>query len=241
MRPAEATKLVLEHGHKSAGVHIHLANAYTTTLANRSRTYREMLNDGVTFADGKPIAWISRLKRHTPLVSQVRGPQLFVDVLDQGRRADTRHFLLGATPEVLTQLERRLRQMYPGIQIAGSYSPPFRPPTQDDIRKQDGIIRASRCDIVWVGLGTPKQDFEAARIARDLRLAAVAVGAAFDFAAGAIATAPAWMRALGLEWLFRLSTEPRRLWRRYLIGNFQFLRLAARDIFRTTSSPISSE
>lgn len=212
-----------------AGVsrHIHLANAYTVALADKSAEYRQVLSQpAINFPDGKPIGWVSAMNRHNPRLEQVRGPQLFLDTFDHGRRFGTKHFLLGSTPQVLGALETNLKTRFPGVQIAGTDSPPFRPLSEDELRDQDERIRASGADIVWVGLGTPKQDFEAQRLATKLPIVAIAIGAAFDFAAGTAREAPRWMTSLGLEWVFRFACEPRRLWRRYFFGNARFLSAA---------------
>ncbi|WP_370290231.1 WecB/TagA/CpsF family glycosyltransferase [Cryobacterium sp. TMN-39-2] len=209
------------------GRHVHLANAYTIALADKSAEYRQVLaRPAVNFPDGKPIGWVSRLKRHSPRLRQVRGPQLFLDVFDQGRSSGVRHYLLGSTPDVLSQLERRLRELHPGVEIVGTESPHFRPLSKTEYAEQDDRIRHSGADIVWVGLGTPKQDFEAMRLAESLPVVAIAIGAAFDFAAGTLREAPRWMTTLGLEWSYRLIREPKRLWRRYLFGNARFLKAA---------------
>jgi N-acetylglucosaminyldiphosphoundecaprenol N-acetyl-beta-D-mannosaminyltransferase len=112
--------------------------------------------------------------------------------------------------------------------LAGAESPPFRDLTDDEKREQDERIRASGADIVWVGLGTPKQDFEVERLVETMPVLAAAVGAAFDFTAGTVKPAPEWMQRNGLEWAHRFASEPRRLWRRYLIGNVEFVRAAGR-------------
>ncbi|MCV7218144.1 WecB/TagA/CpsF family glycosyltransferase [Mycobacterium crocinum] len=218
-----ASKYVVDLARHRASKPIHLANAYTIALADRDDGYRQLLNRGIVFADGKPITWFSRLTRQTPQIQQVRGPQLFLDVLDIGRSSDVRHFLLGSTDEVLQRMRGRLAERFVGLEIVGAYSPPFRPLTAEEIEYQDALIRHSDADVVWVGLGTPKQDFEAARVAESTCRLAVAVGAAFDFAAGTLRVAPQWMQRAGLEWLFRLASEPRRLWRRYLFGNARFV------------------
>lgn len=226
--PSAAAKHVVELARARNSTHVHLANAYTIALADRDGAYRRLINKGVVFADGKPLTWVSRLARQTPRIQQVRGPQLFLDVLDVGRSSGVRHFLLGSTDELLERLRERLTQRFEGVEIVGSYSPPFRPLTADEIADQDGLIRQSEADIVWVGLGTPKQDIEAARLALSTSRPAVAVGAAFDFAAGTLRLAPNWMQRAGLEWLFRLVSEPRRLWRRYMFGNARFVWAALR-------------
>ena len=221
--PNAAAELVVELASTRTGVHVHLANAYTIALADRDDAYRQLINRGVAFADGKPITWVSRLARHKPRIQQVRGPQFFLDVLDIGRSAGVRHFLLGSTDELLERMRARLAERFDGVEIVGWYSPPFRPLTAEEMAHQDALIRESDADIVWVGLGTPKQDIEAARVALSTARPAVAVGAAFDFAAGTLRVAPNWVQRAGLEWLFRLASEPRRLWRRYVFGNVQFI------------------
>ncbi|WP_427016745.1 WecB/TagA/CpsF family glycosyltransferase [Pseudarthrobacter sp. P1] len=205
--------------------HVHLANAYTIALADMDEGYRNALSDqALNFPDGKPLGWASRIKGHkTPLI-QVRGPQLFLDVMELGLERNVRHFLLGSTPQVLSLLETNLKKMFPDIEIVGTISPPFRKLSENELEIQDREIRESGAHIVWVGLGTPKQDFEVLRLAGTVAAVSVAIGAAFDFSAGTLPQAPAWMRAVGLEWFFRLIKEPRRLWRRYLIGNLQFIR-----------------
>lgn len=226
--PEEAADWVCTVASSSShrGIAIHLVNAYTIALADQDAEYRSVLHDkgSVNFPDGKPLAWVSRNKGAR--LTQVRGPALFESVMDLGRDKGIRHFLLGTTPETLHILAGSLRERYPGVAIVGAYSPPFRKLSAEEVRAQDELIRESGADVVWVGLGTPKQDFEAARLANSLQLPVVAVGAAFDFSAGVKREAPTYIRAVGLEWLFRMLCEPRRLWRRYLFGNARFLRAA---------------
>ncbi|TFB47784.1 WecB/TagA/CpsF family glycosyltransferase [Cryobacterium tagatosivorans] len=223
--PQGACDQIIALAHAGRGRHVHLANAYTVALADQSVDYCDILAaPAVNFPDGKPIGWISALRRHAPRLQQVRGPQLFLDVFDQGRASGVRHFLLGSTPEVLAALDRQLRTLFPGIEIAGIESPPFRALAKAEYLDQDARILASGANIVWVGLGTPKQDFEAERLSRQLPIVAVAIGAAFDFAAGTTRQAPAWMTRVGLEWFFRLMSDPRRLWKRYFFGNARFLK-----------------
>jgi N-acetylglucosaminyldiphosphoundecaprenol N-acetyl-beta-D-mannosaminyltransferase len=206
------------------GSHFHLINAYTVALADRHAEYRHVLSGtSINLPDGKPLSWISRLRRDDVPLIQVRGQEFFMDVLDMGRDDGLRHFLLGSTQEVLDRLEAEVLIKFPGVAIVGSYSPPFRPMTSEEIADQDALIRASRAQVVWVGLGTPKQDYEAHRLANTLPVMTVAIGAAFDFTAGTLKEAPELMRRAGLEWLYRLASEPRRLWRRYLFGNVRFV------------------
>ena len=129
---------------------------------------------------------------------------------------------------MLGELETAVRRHYRRAAVVGTDSPPFRSLSDEERAHQADRIRASGAQIVWVGLGTPKQDFEVARLARELPLVFVAVGAAFDFVAGTKRQAPQWMQRNGLEWTFRLASEPGRLWRRYLFGNARFVYAASR-------------
>ena len=204
-----------------------LINAYNLALADVDHNYqRLLLSSGVNLPDGRPLALILRLLNRSPDFEQVRGPSLFRECLDQGRDKGLRHYFLGGTSETLGALICEAERQFPGLKVVGSASPPFRPMTPAERLSQDEHIRASGADIVWVGLGTPKQDFEAARICRQLRVTTVAVGAAFDFLARTKREAHPLLRQLGLEWVHRLATEPQRLWRRYLFGNVRFIRLA---------------
>lgn len=227
--PATAARSVIELTRSEHdGAAIHLLNAYSIALAQSDERFRALLTDGAcNFPDGKPLSWVTRLSENR--LHQVRGPQFFLDVMDQGRHASVKHFLLGGSEDLLVKLEANLRQLYPGVSIVGVCSPPFRSLTDEEIAEQDALIQASGADIVWVGLGTPKQDYEVERLARELGTVACAVGAAFDFTAGTKREAPRWMTRVGLEWLYRFMAEPRRLWRRYLVGNVTFLRAVLRD------------
>jgi N-acetylglucosaminyldiphosphoundecaprenol N-acetyl-beta-D-mannosaminyltransferase len=174
---------------------------------------------GMATTDGMPLVWLA--KRHGfHEATRVYGPDLMLELCAAGYR----HYFYGGTEEVLIKLKERLLQQFPRLQIVGMYAPPFRaltPEEEDDtVRK----INAAQPDIVWCGLGTPKQDYWVHHFRPRLEAAAlIAVGAAFNFHAGYVRQAPRWMMRAGLEWLFRLLMEPRRLWRRYLIGNPRFL------------------
>lgn len=225
--PDSASEFVVQLAKKNTGgASIHFLNAYSIALAETDSDFRNCVSSAdYNFPDGKPISFLSRLA--APKLYQVRGPGLFESVMDSGRRVELKHYLLGSTPETLIKLEESLRSRFPGVAIVGAFSPPFRLMSSAELSSQDDAIRASGADIVWVGLGTPKQDFETKRLA-SAGFTAAAVGAAFDFSAGTKALSPAWMSAAGLEWLHRLLSEPRRLWKRYLWGNSVFLLAAAR-------------
>lgn len=214
-------------GHPRA---VHLCNAYTLSLALRSPSYREALNAGdLKFADGHPVAAVGRRLGHHNMHARVYGPDLMLSVIDRGRKHGLRHFLYGGAPGVADELAERLGQMFPGVLIVGTECPPFRPLSADEDAAVCRRIRDARPDVVWVGLGTPRQDEFVAKHSRGIDATLVAIGAAFDFLSGTKPQAPLWLQRHGLEWAFRLLMEPRRLWKRYLIGNSLFLLGLARD------------
>ena len=218
------------------GVAVHFANAYNVALARREPSYARLLQSGdYVFSDGVPITWAG--KRAYPTAAsawdRVYGPDamnaLFAASTPSTHR-HVKHYLLGSTPEVLKALTRNLQQRYPHAEIVGSASPSFGAPTSQELDERDAQIAGSGATMVWVGLGTPKQDVEVARLAASLPVVALAVGAAFDFLAGTTTQAPLWMQKNGLEWAYRLGSEPRRLGKRYLWGNSVFMFEAARTL-----------
>lgn len=222
------------------GSDVHLSNAYTLALADRDPELRDILRSAsLNLPDGQPVVWANRLLYPSAALpgTRVYGPDLLTDVFALTQHTDLNHYLLGSTPQVLDALHRELRRRYPGARIVGTCSPPFRPLTVHERQQQVEQIRSAEADIVWVGLGTPKQDRWAAELCDALPVVAVAVGAAFDFVAGNKPQAPHWMRHNGLEWLFRLGCEPRRLWRRYLFGNARFVH----GVVRQASRPVRAD
>jgi N-acetylglucosaminyldiphosphoundecaprenol N-acetyl-beta-D-mannosaminyltransferase len=208
---------------------------------------------GMATTDGMPLVWLAHYYGFKA-ASRVYGPDLMLalcaatsdvdrslpSVGDQPLSAEKKrvsHFFYGATDDVLQKLKTNLLAQFPDLQIAGIYSPPFRPLTAAEKDEVTEMINASGADIVWCGLGTPKQDYWVAEFRPRLNATALlAVGAAFNFHAGQVKQAPRWMMANGLEWLFRLAVEPKRLWRRYLIGNPRFVWLIAGQMIRRRRS-----
>jgi N-acetylglucosaminyldiphosphoundecaprenol N-acetyl-beta-D-mannosaminyltransferase len=225
---------VLRLAKRKTGASVHLCNAYTLSLADRDPEYLRRLNRGdLNLPDGVPVAVVGRL-RGSAISGPVRGKDLFESVLDSGRPTGTRHVLYGSTPSVVETAARALADKYPGVQIVAAEAPPFRPLTDEERERLVARLHMWAAEVVWVGLGTPKQDEFAEDMKQRYGAAFVAVGAAFDFVAGSKKEAPRWLRGTGLEWVHRLMSEPRRLWRRYLIGNAVFLRGVARDSRRRT-------
>ena len=212
-----------------AGLAIHLCNAYTVALASKDEALLRILNDGdLNLADGMPLVWIAKSLGLRIMQRRVYGPEFMSVAMDRSQNSGIRHFLYGSTPDVLKSLEAQIAARWPGADVVGAISPPFGPITDDNLRAAVEAIGQAGADIVWVGMGTPKQDMLVARMAAMGPQSYVAIGAAFDFIAGAKKQAPSWIREHGLEWVYRLATEPRRLWKRYLLGNSRFIWVNAR-------------
>lgn len=185
---------------------------------------------GLVTPDGVPMVWMSHWLGH-PEVERVYGPDLLKEMCRISAQKGYRHFFYGSTPETLGKLTTALTRKHPGLQIAGSLSPPFRPLTPEEDEAEIARINDSGAQVVWVGLSTPKQERWMARHVHRLNASVlVGVGAAFDFAAGEKAQAPRWMQRSGLEWSFRLVTEPRRLAGRYFRNNPAFILRAMRQL-----------
>lgn len=203
--------------------YICIAPVSTVMSAVDDDNYRKVVNQAdLVTPDGMPLVWIARA-RGRRAIRRVCGPDLMRKICTDPCLAHWRHFFYGATPETLERLQDQLKAGNPDIKICGAVSPPFRKEAQKEAANVIEQINAARPDIVWVGLGSPKQDLWMA-LNRDALEAPVliGIGAAFDFLAGIKSRAPRWMQRAGLEWLFRLGCEPRRLWRRYVIGNTRF-------------------
>jgi N-acetylglucosaminyldiphosphoundecaprenol N-acetyl-beta-D-mannosaminyltransferase len=185
---------------------------------------------GMVTPDGMPLVALCRRLGH-PLTQRVYGPDLLLAGCARSLALGWRHYFYGGADGVADLLARRLSERFPGLIVAGTCSPPFREVTTSEDEATVARINATHPDIVWVGLSTPKQErWMAAHVGRVEAAALIGVGAAFDFHAGRKRQAPRWMMGIGLEWLFRLVNEPRRLWRRYLLNNPAFVVLVGRQL-----------
>ncbi len=217
-------------GRSEATAHVvHFCAAHPTVEARRDEDYRDLLNRGdLNVADGMPVAWAARRKGKPTM--RLSGTDAMAALSAWGVPRDMGHYLYGSTQETLEAMRRNLERTYPGIRIVGIESPPFRAIADDELDETVTRIKASGADTVWIGLGAPKQDVMGARLReRGAAPLLFSVGAAFDFIAGTKSRAPAWMRRYGLEWAHRLGSEPGRLWKRYVVGNTQFLAGVAID------------
>jgi N-acetylglucosaminyldiphosphoundecaprenol N-acetyl-beta-D-mannosaminyltransferase len=197
-----------------------------------------VLSNGADLAtpDGMPLVWTLR-RLGLRGASRVCGPSLTPRLFHQAQEAGVPIGLYGGTPEVLEDLERQISARWPELEIAYSYSPPFRQLTEEEDRQVVSDIVGSGARILFVGIGCPKQEVWMARHKADLPLVQIGVGAAFDLLAGHRRQAPAALQDNGLEWLYRLACEPRRLWRRYMRQNPRFVWLVARQIMVTKRPP----
>lgn len=182
--------------------------------------------------DGMPLVWLGRYYGHRKM-SRVYGPDLMMELLAIAERRGYTSFLYGGKPGVAERLRDRLLEKFPSLVICGVHAPPFRELTQDEEEAITKEINLQSPDFLWIGLSTPKQEKRMAAWQGRIRAKVMlGVGAAFDFHAGLIRQAPRWMMKSGLEWLYRLVREPRRLWRRYLLGNPLFVcRVCAQLVF----------
>jgi N-acetylglucosaminyldiphosphoundecaprenol N-acetyl-beta-D-mannosaminyltransferase len=231
-----AVKLILERALEgSPGDYVCLTNVHTTVESQRLSSLRAAAEGAyLSVPDGMPLVWILR-RRGRLDTEKVTGIELMPMVVRAGRDLGLRHLLYGGRPGVAEAAVRRLEELAPGAFIVGAHSPPFGKPGEQEVQDLGAIIDDARPHVLWVGLGAPKQEVFMARAAGRLSVPVmVGVGAAFDFLAGRKPAAPPWMRHGGLEWLFRLSSEPRRLWRRYVLGNTYFVYLLARQALRRT-------
>jgi N-acetylglucosaminyldiphosphoundecaprenol N-acetyl-beta-D-mannosaminyltransferase len=224
----------------------HFLAADPTVLARRDPRYRQLLNQGdLNLPDGMGVVWATRLFGFVS--HRVSGTEGLHLVARWGLDRGLSHYLFGGTHQALAACREALEVAHLGIRIAGAESPPFRPITPQEMAQAASRIRGAGADVVWVGLGTPKQDLVAERLRRLGAAPVIAsVGAAFDFIAGTKPRAPRWMRRSGLEWLHRLASEPGRLWDRYLIGNPAFAAGVLTDVValsvarRLTSGDVTS-
>jgi N-acetylglucosaminyldiphosphoundecaprenol N-acetyl-beta-D-mannosaminyltransferase len=199
-------------------------DVHGVVASQRDKKLRSIHNhaDLVT-PDGVPLVWLAKLRGHRH-VERVYGPDLMLETCRRSEKPGWRHFFYGGAEGVAEALVERLREKFPHLQVAGTFSPPFRLMTAEEDAAVCQQIRDARPDIIWVGLGTPKQEqWMAEHVGRLGASVLIGVGAAFDFHSKRKPQAPRWMQRSGLEWLFRMLTEPRRLGPRYLRNNPAFL------------------
>jgi N-acetylglucosaminyldiphosphoundecaprenol N-acetyl-beta-D-mannosaminyltransferase len=224
INPAMALEAVAAAVDKKEKGYICVTGVHGVSEAQADETLRQILNRALLCTpDGMPLVWAGRLQGRKEM-SRVYGPDLMLAALELSERKGYRQFFYGGANGTAEALRQRLLRRFPKLQIVGTFEPPFRPLNRDEEAKLKGQVQAGRPDIMWIGLSTPKQEKFMAEYLGRLEVTLMAgVGAAFDIHAGRVRQAPVWMRRGGLEWLFRLCCEPRRLWKRYLKNNPLFL------------------
>jgi N-acetylglucosaminyldiphosphoundecaprenol N-acetyl-beta-D-mannosaminyltransferase len=204
--------------------YVSAAAVHLVMVCQEDTAVREaVLGCSLRLPDGQPLVWALRSLGHD--ANRIYGPELMARYCERSAGTGTRMYLYGGRNQgALVQLALNLRRRYPGVKIVGGYSPPFRPLSREEDDALADEINRSEADVVWVGIGQPKQEIWMARMRERLSAPVlIGVGAAFDFHAGLVPQAPDRLQQLGLEWAFRLAREPRRLWRRYLRYNPRYV------------------
>jgi len=225
-----ATEQILLWACENASRTVFAANVHMLMEAHDSPQYKQIVNSAdLATPDGMPLVWMMRLKGQRDQ-QRVYGPTLMLHVLESAACENVPVGFYGSSPEVLQALTARMHARFSNLQIAYSFSPPFREMSREEDEQMIENINTSSARILFVGLGCPKQEKWMAEHRGRINVVMLGVGAAFDFHAGVKSQAPSWMQKFGLEWFYRLLTEPRRLWRRYLYHNPRFVVLAILDL-----------
>jgi N-acetylglucosaminyldiphosphoundecaprenol N-acetyl-beta-D-mannosaminyltransferase len=204
--------------------YICVTGVHGVSEAQSDPEFRQILNHAfLCTPDGMPLVWVGRWLGQKQM-DRVYGPDLMLAVMELSEQTGWRHFFYGGANGTAQALKVKLLERFPKLQIVGTYEPPFRPLQPNELQELQEDLRRSSPDFMWVGLSTPKQERFMAQHLDKLEVTLMCgVGAAFDFHAGKVRQAPRWMQRSGLEWLFRLGCEPRRLWKRYFKNNPLFV------------------
>ncbi len=215
------------------------SDVHSVMRAQDEASHMEALRKAdMVLPDGSPLVWVSHLRGERD-INRVPGPDFMLAAVERSAKEGWRHYFYGGAEGVAGQLAETLADNYPGINIAGTATPPFRSLTEAEREASLRHIRDAKPDIVWVGLGCPKQErwmFD--HLSQLDGIVLVGVGAAFDFHTGRVSRAPLWMRSNGFEWLHRLISEPRRLWRRYLLQAPRFVFQSLKETLHLKRSSI---
>ena len=219
----EAAAYVLDHVKELGGNYICFSNVHTTVMASDDKSYRDILNgSALTFPDGNPIASKIALGGY-PEAERVAGPDFMEEAFRLSMESGEKHFFYGSSEKTINCLKEKLKERFPYMNVVGMYSPPFRELTEEEDAADIKMINDSGADLVWIGLGAPKQEKWMAAHKGKINGVMLGVGAGFDFHAGTIDRAPKLIQGIGLEWLYRLFQNPRRLFKRYLVTNTKFI------------------
>lgn len=213
-----ATRAVLEACEQRKKGYVCVTGVHGVTEAQKDEDFRQILNGAfLNTCDGMPLVWVGK-REHGARAQRVYGPDLMLEIMRATQDGKFTHFFYGGAPGVADALKAAMEERFPGVRIVGTYCPPFRPLNAEEDAALTVLMEERRPDMLWVGLSTPKQErFMAAYLPRLAATVAFGVGAAFDFHTGRMREAPRWMMRAGLQWLHRLCSDPRRLWKRYAV------------------------
>jgi N-acetylglucosaminyldiphosphoundecaprenol N-acetyl-beta-D-mannosaminyltransferase len=236
----QAVELILDAVQNNRKGYVAVTGVHGVSEAQTDLEFRNILNNAfLNTPDGMPMSWVGRLQGFREM-DRVYGPDLMLELAAASSSGDVRHFFYGGGPGVADALKESLEARFPGFTACGTYTPPFRPLNAEE--EGDLVRQMSGCrpDICWVGLSTPKQErFMAAYLSKLPVKIMIGVGAAFDMHSGRTKQAPFWMQRTGLEWFFRLTQEPKRLWRRYMVNNPLFVMRIVAQLTKIRAYPLS--
>ena len=225
---------VFECVEKKTPVQVVGVNVDQIVTVNKNSISRQIFHDAeIVFIDGKPIKWICNLLGRN-VKARITGPDLMEYICEKGALKGAKIFLLGAGPGVAENCGRILEEKYPGIHAVGSYSPPFGFQNDNvELQKINTMLKESGADILFVGMGSPKQDIFIYENMKEYGIpVSFSMGAALDFIAGNVKRAPRWMVRCGLEWVHRISQNPKRLWKRYLVTDMAIIPMFIKELFK---------
>ena len=220
---SETMEYLTQNLEKLRGKYICVSNVHTTIMSYEDEVYRNIQNSAaMVLPDGKPLSVVSRLRGFKE-AQKVSGPDLMPEIFGLSEEKGYTHYFYGSTEETLEKLKEALLVRYPKLKVSGMYSPPFRPLKEEEDAEIIRQINDASPDFIWVGLGAPKQEMWMYDHRDKLCGVMLGVGAGFDFHAGTVKRAPVWMQKSGLEWFYRLTQDPKRLFKRYVVTNTKFL------------------
>lgn len=224
----EIVEYIYKNIDKLKGEYICVSNVHTTVMSHEDENYKKIQNDAILrLPDGGPLSAVQR-KRGYKNATRVTGPDLMQKIFEDSN-PKIKNYFYGSTEETLSLLNKNLNEKYPNMNINGLYSPPFKKLSKEEDEEIIKMINESGANIVWVGLGAPKQEIWMNEHKNKINALMIGVGAGFDYHAGNIKRAPKWMQKCSLEWLYRLCQDPKRLFKRYMNTNFKFIRLINKE------------
>ncbi len=204
--------------------YITVNNVHTIISGVKYKNYKQIINNSyIALPDGKPLSIYAKLKGEKN-ISRIFGPTFMEKTLDWGQEDQLKHYFFGSSQDTMNKMVRNIEKKFPQAKIVGAFSPPYRPFTSEENEKFISEINNAEPDLIWIGLGAPKQEIWISENYKKLnRGIMIGIGAGFDYIAGNTKHAPEWMKNASLEWLYRLVQEPRRLWKRYFLTNTLFI------------------